>query len=303
MAEVKWIKIVTDIFDDEKILMIESLPLADSIIVIWFKLLCLAGKSNNSGVFLLNDKVPYSDEMLAAIFRRDLKTVQLALKTFEQFGMIEIINNTVTIPNWSKHQTLDSYEKKKERDRLYQQQRRHKQQLMICDKSSDKSSELVATSQKIVPLEEEKEIEEDKELNIDIYISSWNFLGLNKLISLKKGSMRYKELNARVKEFGEDKVLESISNIAKSKFLKGENDRGWIITFDWLVRPNNFIKVLEGNYTDKDKPKRPTSGGKAVSKFNNFEGREYDYDDLEKKLLGWDKEEFQESEVENESNS
>ena len=44
MAEVKWIKIVTDIFDDEKILLIETLPEADSIIVIWLKLLCLAGK-------------------------------------------------------------------------------------------------------------------------------------------------------------------------------------------------------------------------------------------------------------------
>ena len=49
MADVKWIKIATDIFDDEKILLIESLPEADSIIVIWFKLLCLAGKQNNSG--------------------------------------------------------------------------------------------------------------------------------------------------------------------------------------------------------------------------------------------------------------
>ncbi|WP_202905980.1 phage replisome organizer N-terminal domain-containing protein, partial [Clostridium botulinum] len=50
IAEVKWIKIVTDIFDDEKILLIENMPEADSIIVIWFKLLCLAGKMNNSGV-------------------------------------------------------------------------------------------------------------------------------------------------------------------------------------------------------------------------------------------------------------
>ena len=53
MAEVKWIKIVTDVFDDEKTLMIETLPEADSLIVIWFKLLCLAGKQNNSGVFLM----------------------------------------------------------------------------------------------------------------------------------------------------------------------------------------------------------------------------------------------------------
>ena len=44
MADVKWIKITTDIFDDEKILLIESLPDAYSIITVWFKLLCLAGK-------------------------------------------------------------------------------------------------------------------------------------------------------------------------------------------------------------------------------------------------------------------
>ena len=57
MSNVKWIKITVNIFDDEKILLIESLPDADSIIVIWFKLLCLAGKQNNHGVFMLNDSI------------------------------------------------------------------------------------------------------------------------------------------------------------------------------------------------------------------------------------------------------
>ena len=107
MAEVKWIKIITDIFDDEKILLIESMPSADSIIVIWFKLLCLAGKNNNSGVFMMNDKIAYTDEMLSTIFRRDINTVRLALKSLEMYGMIEIIDKVITIPNWSKHQNLD----------------------------------------------------------------------------------------------------------------------------------------------------------------------------------------------------
>ena len=93
MSDVKWIKIATDIFDDDKILLIETLPDADSIIVIWFKLLCLAGKQNNSGVFLLNDRIAYTDKMLATIFRRKEATVQLALKTFEEFGMIEIVDD------------------------------------------------------------------------------------------------------------------------------------------------------------------------------------------------------------------
>lgn len=142
MAEVKWIKIVTDVFDDEKTLMIETLPDADSIIVIWFKLLCLAGKQNNSGVFLMG-RMPYTDEMFATVFRRPLNTVRLALKTFEDFGMIEIINDTVTIPNWDKHQSLDAYEKKKERDRLYQAERRAAQK-QIAEKSSDTSSEIAS---------------------------------------------------------------------------------------------------------------------------------------------------------------
>ena len=110
MSEVKWIKIVVDIFDDEKILIIESMPEADSILVIWFKLLCRAGKMNNDGVFMMNGMVPYTDEMFAALFRRPLSTVRLAMKTFEQLGMIEIQDGVVMIPNWEKHQNLDALE-------------------------------------------------------------------------------------------------------------------------------------------------------------------------------------------------
>ena len=127
MAEVKWIKIVTDIFDDEKVLLIETLPEADSIIVIWFKLLCLAGKQNNSGVFVMNGKIPYTDKMLATIFRRNENTVKLALETFKNFGMIEIIDDVITIPNWEKHQKLDQLEIAKEQTRKRVAKYREKQ--------------------------------------------------------------------------------------------------------------------------------------------------------------------------------
>lgn len=133
MAEVKWIKIVTDIFDDEKILLIESMPDRDSIIVIWFKLLCLAGKINNGGVLLLNDCIPYTDEMLSTIFRRNVNTVRLALQTFERYGMIEIINNTITIPKWEKHQKLDGLEKVREQTRKRVEKYREKQAQLSCN--------------------------------------------------------------------------------------------------------------------------------------------------------------------------
>ena len=152
MADVKWIKITTDVFDDEKILLIESLPDSYAIITVWFKLLCLAGKQNNSGVFIMG-QMPYTDKMLATIFRMKEATVTMALQTFEQFGMIEIIDGVITIPNWDKHQSLDAYAKKKERDRLYQQERRKRQKLLVSKKSSDKSSDIAVS---------EEEREEDK---------------------------------------------------------------------------------------------------------------------------------------------
>ena len=128
-SEVKWIKIVTDIFDDEKILLIEAMPEADGIIVIWFKILCLAGKINNCGLLTMSDRIAYTDEMLAHVFRRPLNTVRLALKTFEQFGMIEIINDTIVIPNWEKHQNVEKMVEIREYNRLAKQRSRERQRL------------------------------------------------------------------------------------------------------------------------------------------------------------------------------
>lgn len=129
MAAVKWIKITTDIFDDEKILLIESMPDAYAIITVWFKLLCLAGKQNNSGVFMLG-QIAYTDKMLATIFRMRESTVQLALQTFEQFGMVKIIDGVITIPNWEKHQSLDKMEQAKEQTRLRVARHREKQRFL-----------------------------------------------------------------------------------------------------------------------------------------------------------------------------
>ena len=160
MADVKWIKITTDVFDDEKILLIESLPEADSIIVIWFKLLCLAGKQNNSGVFILGDKIAYTDNMLATIFRRKLATVQLALKTYEQFGMIELIDGVITIPNWGKHQSLDQLESKKNYMKNYMKEYRKKQKCISSGNSKTNSN--TNSKANVSEAEEERDKEEDK---------------------------------------------------------------------------------------------------------------------------------------------
>ncbi|MBO7695661.1 MAG: phage replisome organizer N-terminal domain-containing protein [Methanobrevibacter sp.] len=138
-ASISWIKITTNIFDDEKILLIESLPEADSIIVIWFKLLTLAGKCNNNGILMLNDSIPYTEEMLATIFRRPLNTVRLALETFEKFGMIVTLHDTITIPNWEKHQQVESLDKIREKTNKRVRAYRERQKMLLEGNSTNSS--------------------------------------------------------------------------------------------------------------------------------------------------------------------
>ena len=164
MADVKWIKITTDIFDDEKISLIDGMPERDGIIVIWFKLLCMAGKLNNGGVFMLNDKIAYTDEMLATIFRRPLSTVRLALKTFEQFGMVDIINNAYIIPNWEKHQSLGKMEAAKEKNRQRVAAHREKQKL-LAEQCNDYSN-VTVTQCNALDKDKEEDIDIDKKKSV-----------------------------------------------------------------------------------------------------------------------------------------
>lgn len=159
MAEIKWIKITTDIFDDEKILLIESMPDADAIIVIWFKLLVLAGRTNNCGVLTINDTMPYNDEMLATIFRRPIATVRLALNVFEQFGMIEIVNDTISIPKWEKHQNADGMDKIREQTRLRVAKHREKQRLL----ESNATCNVTVTECNATDKDKEKDKDKDEE--------------------------------------------------------------------------------------------------------------------------------------------
>lgn len=131
MSEIKWIKITTDIFDDEKICLIDALPDHDAILVIWFKILALAGKHNRNGLLMMSDKVHYTDEMLATIFRRPLNTVRMALGVFEQFGMVEIIDGIIALPNWEKHQNIDGMEKIKKQTRNRVARYREKQKNLV----------------------------------------------------------------------------------------------------------------------------------------------------------------------------
>ena len=174
MSEIKWIKITTDIFDDEKIRLIDALPEHDAILVIWFKILTLAGRQGGNGLLMMNNKVHYTDEMLAAIFNRPITTIRLALQTFEQFGMIEIINGIISLPNWEKHQNVDGMEKAKEQTRKRVARYREKQKQLLENGNVTCNVTVTPCNETDIDIEIDRDREKDKD-NI-VVIDKQNFI-------------------------------------------------------------------------------------------------------------------------------
>lgn len=100
-------------------------------------------------------------------------------------------------------------------------------------------------------------------------VDAWNAIdGIPKVQKITPDSKRGKSLRARIKEYGVDTVLEAIGKIQESPFLMGKTKKPFKITFDWFVLPNNFPKVLEGNYSDR--PKRAAAETAGADTNNIF---------------------------------
>ncbi|MED1602634.1 phage replisome organizer N-terminal domain-containing protein [Alkalihalophilus marmarensis] len=168
MADVKWIKLSTQMFDDEKIRLIEQMPEADTILIIWVKLLAQAGKTNASGYIYLSEKIPYTEEMLATIFNRSLPIVRLALSTFQQFGMIEVSDDKfIAIANWEKHQSVTGLDKIREQNRKRVAEHRKRKKELGCN---------VTRNGNVTDIERELDKELDKEKEVIPYVEIVTYL-------------------------------------------------------------------------------------------------------------------------------
>ena len=166
MAEIKWIKVVTDMFDsDTKIKQIELMPKGDTIVVIWFKLMMLAGKTNAGGAIYITPDVPFTDKALAGELRRPLPVVQKALSIFEEFGMIEREKGFIHLLAWEKHQNTDKLAEIREYNKLKQRESREKRKLAQAANDNENVNDKSMTSQTCQDSEEEKEREKEKELH------------------------------------------------------------------------------------------------------------------------------------------
>ncbi len=75
----------------------------------------------------------------------------------------------------------------------------------------------------------------------------------------KLNKERISRILARTKEYGKEAVAQVIVKTANSNFLNGDNNRGFLASFDWIFRPTNFPKIYEGNYDNRTSIQRSTS--------------------------------------------
>ncbi|MFT8329413.1 MAG: phage replisome organizer N-terminal domain-containing protein [Oenococcus oeni] len=183
MAEIHWIKLKTTMFDDEKIRLIQSVPESDSILIIWIRLLVLAGKTNDDGLIYIQRNMPYSDEMLATLFNKPLNVVRLAITTLNKFNMIDIgQDGVIAITNWEKHQNIDGMERVREltRERTRRTRERKKQQELLSNKKKDVA--LQVTLRNATDSDSDTESDTDK----DIMSGKPNSLSLSNITIAKK---------------------------------------------------------------------------------------------------------------------
>lgn len=291
MADIKWIKLSVNMFDDEKIKLIRSMPEGNAILVVWIQLLSLAGKTNDSGMIYIARHMAYSEEMLATIFTHPLNVIRLALNTLASFDLIEVNpEGVINITNWEKHQNIEGMEQLKERDaerqRIYYYRKKIKE---VCPDVEYKN--LPGTSKELkkhyenltlgltLPHDLEREEEkskskkENKELLLDEKKTSGSSGGQNIHLFYQQNfgmasSHIVEDLNYWVDDLSEELVIEALKKTIEAEkpysYAKG-------IMRNWASKG---IKTLE-DVESMDVSKRRKLNEKSSIKGESYGGIEY----------------------------
>lgn len=265
-----WLKLDRGFFKRHDITVIEDLPNGKDYVLFYLKL--MLESVDHEGALRFSDTIPYSESMLASVTHTNIDIVRSAMKILIELGMIEIFDDkTLFMKEVAKLLDSETYAARRKREQ----------------RSGNDPGDIVprlspgCPQEKEIEKELEKELEKDTEIEVltnpDGFVcrtkdvrritEAWNSLGLQQLTKVTGESKRGGMLRARVNEYGTEAVLDAIEKIRRSAFLKGQNSEGWTITFEWFVKPNNFIKVYEGNYDDRPDRKQTEAAAEMQQRY------------------------------------
>lgn len=159
MAEIKWVKLTTDMFDNRKIKHLRRLPEGNNIVLLWVMLLTMAGRCNAGGMIFLTENIPYTSKMLADELGFEENTVKLALTTLEQLNMIVTDHGFFAIAGWEEYQNIEGMDKIREQNRLRQAKFKEKKRALPGNVTDNVT--VTQGNATDIDIEEDKELEED----------------------------------------------------------------------------------------------------------------------------------------------
>lgn len=284
-----YLKLKENFFEDEKIIMLESLPDGMLYSNILMKLYLRSLK--REGKLMISDRIPYNPVALSQITRHSVGDVEKAIKILQELELIEILDNgaiyMLDIQNFigkssTEADRIRSYRKKIDSEKqlelnpaedndvtnvrqMYTRDRDRDRDITRdrdrCDNSQSEINQSInqdCTLGKEMPTQLENSVKSEIKNNSEQakIIEEWNSIDDNvpNVTLIRSGSTRQRLLQARINEYGFDNVLKAIDNVKNSQYLKGYV-KPFRVTFDWFIKPNNFPKVLDGNYNDFTTPK------------------------------------------------
>lgn len=285
-SDVKWIKLKIDMFDDEKIKVIQNMPDGDALLVTWIRLLTLAGKTNDGGYLYLSEDLPYTDEMLSIILGKNLSTIRLALQTFEKLKMVECDVKGIYLVNFDKHQNLSKLEAIREYNKEKQRQSREKKKL--GQKLSLTGQECQSTEQDIdkeqdIELEKEQQLEEEKNScrdgNLpmaDVFTTYQDEIGLLSP-TISDTFMSYEN------DISTELMILAIKTAVKSNARRLSYIEG--ILKNWVNQGISTLDQLKSKELERkatNDNKKNNSIPSKIEKFNAMVSHEWDFDEIER---------------------
>ena len=268
-----WLKLKDNFFNQKEVKKLRRIAGGDTYTIIYLKMQLLSIKKD--GIIEFEGTEKDLAEQLSYEIDEDLNNIQVTLSFLKVNNLIEEISENnfllTKVPDCIGKEGASAERVRRHRERKALLEKEKEQKMLQCNGEVTNSNDVVIESNTEIEIEKEIEKEINNNISKDIFInkvvSEWNSIGVSP-IKLIRGT-RQKMLNARIKEYTEEGVLQAINNIKHSDFLKGQNKNSWVITIDWFLKPNNFIKVYEDNYNSKKKTNDPF-GNEEIKRKRNY---------------------------------
>jgi uncharacterized phage protein (TIGR02220 family)/predicted phage replisome organizer len=245
MADVKWIKITTDMFDNRKIKHLRRLPDGNNIVLIWVMLLTMAGRCNSGGMIFLTENIPYTPKMLADELDFEENTVQLALKALEQLNMIVTDHGFFAIAGWEEYQNIEGMDKIREQNRLRQAKFKEKKRAL----PGNVTGNVTVTQGNATDIDIEEELEKEKE----IYETVVSYLN-------KKAGTNYRATTAKTRTAIHARLAEKFT-VENFKTVIDKKCDEWIGTeYEKYLRPETLFGTKFEGYLNAKTGRNDSNG-------------------------------------------